>query len=164
MSVALTPFTGPAEPASDLTAERAVQQFVMILQNNVASGMPQLANPAAMASEMSGYLRGYVEKLQSQRRALDKLMDATDEWGDLVPTAASDPSRADLHGGPARERLEPAGGNSSGLSLDPKATLNEVKRLFALLENDMMLRTQAALLASGTQTVLGSFNTLLKSQ
>jgi hypothetical protein len=162
MSVALTPVTGPAGPASDLTAERAVQQFVMILQNSVASGMPQLANPAAVASEMSGYLRGYVERLQSHRRALDKLMDDTDEWGGLVPTAASEPSRADLHGGPARERLEPAGGNSSRLSPKQKATLNEVKRLFTLLEDDMKLRTQTALLASGTQAVLSSFNTLLK--
>jgi hypothetical protein len=162
MSVALTPFAGPAGPASDLAAERAVQQFVMILQNSVASGMPQLANPGAVAGEMSGYLRGYVEKLQSHRRAIEKAMDDTGELGDLVPTAASGPSRADLHGGPARERLEPAGDNSSGLSPKQKATLNEVKRLFTLLEDDMKLRTQSALLASGTQAVLSSFNTLLK--
>jgi hypothetical protein len=165
MSVTITAVAGPVAPASDLTAERTLQEFVINLQSSAASGMPQLANPAALASEMSGFLRSYVEKAQNVQRAMRGLPSAGGDNADLVQTAAPDQSRPDQHGGPARERLEPAGaGVDSGLSSAARANLAQLERFHALMVAQMESILEGTLLSSGTSQVIRSFESLLRGQ
>jgi hypothetical protein len=78
-----------------------------------------------------------------------------------MQTATSDRSRADLHGGPARERLEPAG---SVLPSVAQASLAQLERAQTILLAHMESITEATLLGHGTSALLQSFSTLLKGQ
>jgi hypothetical protein len=173
MSVTLTAFggtalAGAAGSARDV-AERVLlqQQFVMTLQNSAASGMPQLANPAAMASRMSEYLRGYVERSQSLEKATKDLMHTTTREEGAVVRTASVSSCAALPGGPARERLDPSGADGSGLSSANRASLEDglkvLDRLYGLFEAEAKLSVEETLLTNGTQSVVTSLNNLLTS-
>jgi hypothetical protein len=165
MSVTITAIAGPTAPGSDLTAQQALQEFVVSLQSSAASGMPQLANPAALASELSGYLRGYVERAQNVQRAMRTVPSVDGDGASLVQTATSDQSRPDLHGGPARERLEPAGaGVDGGLSSAARANLAQLERLHALMVAQMESILEGTLLTSGTSQVIRSFESLLRGQ
>jgi hypothetical protein len=126
--------------------------------------MPQLANPAALASELSGYLRGYVERAQNAQRTMRSLSSANGDGANLVQTAASDQLPSDLHGGPARERLEPAGADSSVLPSVARASRAQLERVQTILLAHMESITEATLLAHGTSAFLQSFSTLLKGQ
>jgi hypothetical protein len=164
MGVTITAIAGPTAPGSDLTAQQALQEFVANLQSSAASGMPQLANPAALASELSGYLRRYVEGAQKVERAIRSLQSADGDGANLVQTAASDPLPSDLHGGPARERLEPADANSSVLPSAARVSLADLERAQTILLAHMQSITEATLLSHGTSAFVQSFSTLLKGQ
>src|SRR5215831_11273976 len=138
MSVAITAVPAVAggtvenAPAPSSTSERALTDFVSTLQNGSASGMPHLANPAALASQLFGSLRGYFERAQSLEKAPKSTQSrSTDGDGLHVTLAVAGEPRTDLHGGPARENLEPAdaeGGASSAASV----SLAELQRAMDL--------------------------------
>ncbi len=160
MSVTITAVADPVASASNVTTERTLQDFVVTLQANAASGMPQLANPAAIASELSGFLRGYVERAKMAERSMSSAAVVNgDTAPDFVQTAAMDESRPDLHGGPARERLEPLGANSPVLSPSARAS-----RVHELMVAQMETLIEGTVLTSGTSQFVRSLDTLLRGQ
>jgi hypothetical protein len=163
MSVTITAVAGPG--VSDVATQLVQQQFVVSLQNSAASGMLQLANPAALTGELLNYLRGYAERSQNVQRAA-KMVSSSGEGdnADLAQTATLEQSRPDLHGGPAREQLEPAGTGSSVLSATDRRSLAEVRRVGALQEALMESLTEGAMLGHGAAAVVQSFQTLLRGQ
>ncbi len=163
MSVTITAVANPPAQATDFTAERALQEFAVNLQNGAASGVPQLANPAALASELLDFLRGYVERAKNAERAARSARVVADDGTNLVQTAALDPMRPDQHGGPARERLEPPGADSA-LSPAARAGLAELQRVNTLLMAQMDSLIEGTLLAHGTSSIMNSFNELLRGQ
>ncbi len=165
MSVTITAVADPVASASNVTTERTLQDFVVTLQANAASGMPQLANPAAIASELSGFLRGYVERAKMAERSMSSAAVVNgDTAPDFVQTAAMDESRPDLHGGPARERLEPLGANSPVLSPSARASLAQLERVHELMVAQMETLIEGTVLTSGTSQFVRSLDTLLRGQ
>lgn len=164
MSVTITAIAGPAAPGPDLTAQFTLQEFVAGFQNSAASGMPQLANPAALASEMSGFLRNYVEKTQSVQRAMRVLPAAGGDSDGLLQTVALERPGRDQYGGPPRERIEPPGADGSALPPAARPGLVTLERVNALMLAQMESLLVGSVLTSGTSQVIHSFDSLIKGQ
>lgn len=146
------------------TAERALPAFVTNLQNSPTSAMPQLANPAALASELFGSLRGYLERSQNLQRALRSTQSPGADADNVRIALASLPNEqpATLHGGPARESLE---ANTGGI-MSPAARLSlaQLQHVMDLALASMNFATETALVTRGTSQIAHSVNTLLKGQ
>jgi len=166
MSVTITAISSVPSgiEGAPVTNERPLMDFVASLQSSPASGMPHLANPAALASQLFGSLRGYFERAQSLEKAPRSTQSrSTDGDGLHVTLAVAGEPRTDLHGGPARENLEPAdaeGGASSAASV----SLAQLQRAMDLALASMNFATETALVVRGTSQVSHSVNTLLKGQ
>ncbi len=152
-------------PAPSSISERPLTDFLATLQNSPASGMPQLANPAALAGELFGSLRGYFERAQSLEKA-PRTMQSRDAGSDGVhvslTSAPGEPPR-DLHGGPAKENLGPADAYG-GVSRTGGVSLAQLQRAMDLALASMNFATETALVVRGTSQVSHSANTLLKGQ
>src|SRR5215471_720312 len=154
-----------ASPATATASERPLLDFVASLQHGPASNVPQFANPAALASELFGNLRGYIERAQNLERG-PRTMQSRSGDGDgayVTLTSAGGEPRADLHGGPAREKLEPPDGYD-GVSPAVGVSLAQLQRVMDLALASMNFATETALVVRGTSQISHSANTLLKGQ
>jgi hypothetical protein len=149
-------------PAPSSVTERPLVDFVSSPHN----GPPDLANPAALASELFGSLRGYFERAQTfektPRMAESGSADGNDRAGTTPASMGGDP-RADLHGGPARENLERAdayGGASPAVGV----SLAHLRRVEELALASVNFATETTLVSGGTAQLSRSVNTLLKGQ
>jgi hypothetical protein len=153
-------------PAPSATSERPLMDFVASLQNSPGSGMPHLANPAALASELFGSLRGYFERAQTLERAPRSAQQnrSTDSDGVRVTlTSVAGGPQTDLHGGPARENIEPLDANG-GASAAVGISLAQLQRAMDLALVSMNFATETALVVRGTSQLSHSANTLLRGQ
>jgi hypothetical protein len=161
-----------ADPGAGLltpnsTTERTVQEFAAILQNSAMSGMPQLANPGALASELFGHLRGYFERAQNYERAF-RIQQSHDAAGDdgvqfallSVPDELRTPG---LHRGPARENLEPSGADGDA---PPAVRTSDagLGRVADLLLQSAELANEEYLLATEVSQTARSLDTLFRGQ
>jgi len=149
--------------------EQPLSDFVAQTQGNPLGDAAHLANPAALASELVGSLRGYLESARSLQMATQELArqvnaNATQQGDGGIEMASRTPAGAAetaLHGGPARERLESAdrdGGASVGVSLD------QIRRTMDVALQSMSFTAETTLVVHGTGQVSHSTNTLLKGQ
>src|SRR5262245_56133540 len=141
-------------PAPSSISERPLMDFVASLQNSPASGMPHLANPAALASELFGSLRGYFERAQNLEKTPRGAQGRSTD-GDGVRVAlgsATGERRTDLHGGPAREDLQPADADG-GASSAAGVSLAQLHRAMDLALASMNFATETALVVRGTSQV-----------
>ena len=145
--------------------ETSLIDLVASLQKSPASGMLHLANPAALASELFGSLRGYFERAQNiEKTPRNPNSRSTDGDGIHVTlTSVADESQRNLHGGPARERLEPLDAYT-GASADVRVSLAQLQRAMDLALASMNFATETSLVVRGTSQVSHSANTLLKGQ
>jgi hypothetical protein len=94
-------------------------------------------------------------------------MSASDaQGGGGIDTASLTPARATetaLHGGPARERLEPAD-RDSGVSAPVSVSIAQLRRAMDIALVSMNFSTETALVVRGTSQISHSANTLLKGQ
>ncbi len=149
-------------PAPSSISERSLQEFVASLQNSAASG--HLANPTALASELFGSLRGYFERAQTLERAPRTIQNSSASNDvQLAVTTAADAPRTDLHGGPARESLEPVD-SYGGVSPAAGISLAELQRAMDLALVSMNFATETALVVRGTSQISHSANVLLRGQ
>lgn len=171
MSVTITAV--PAVPggtdgasAPSTTSESPLMDFVASLKNGAAPGMPHPGNPAALASELFGALRGYFERAQNIERTPRGAQQSRGADGDGVRVALTSvpgEPRADLHGGPARESIEPLDANG-GASAAAGVSLAQLQRAMDLALASMNFATETALVVRGTSQVSHSANTLLRGQ
>jgi hypothetical protein len=164
MSVVITavpPVPGGIDSAAAPSSPRELALTDFVANQTAASGMPHLANPAALASELFGNLRGYVERTQIVESRVQKF--GADRQNLGADGGAGGP-RADLHGGPARENLEPADASGGSASATPNVGIAELERAenFALEMMQNVLET--TLVVSGTKATTGSVQNLLKGQ
>jgi hypothetical protein len=167
MSVAITAvpsapgaIDSPAAPSSP--SELALTDFVA--NQTAAAGMPHLANPAALASELFGNLRGYVERAQIVERRRQNLgADGNDGVRVAALGVAGEP-RADLHGGPARQNLEPADAHDGGASATANVGTSELERAESLALQVMNYVLETTLVVSGTKQTTGAVQNMLKGQ
>lgn len=149
-------------PVPSSVSERPLVDFVSSLHH----GPADLANPTALASELFGSLRGYFERAQNfektPRMAQNACADGNYGAG-ITPTSVAGDPRSDLHGGPAREKLEPAdayGGVSPAIGV----SLAHLRRVEELALASVNFATETTLLSGGTAQLSRSVNTLLKGQ
>jgi hypothetical protein len=151
-----------AAPASGVQIDQPLQDFVAQMQANPLGDASHPANPAALATELFGSLRGYLERARSLQAVEQEQMSADDTRGDGgIDTASLAPAGAELHGGPARERLEPV---DSGVSASVGVSLAQLRRTMDVALMSMNLSTETALVVRGTSQISNSVNSLLKGQ
>jgi len=171
MSVTITAVPAVANgldgvPATGAANERSLSDFIADVQGAAASDVSRLANPAALAGELLDNLRGYLDRAQSFERAtrIGGAADRSD--GEIVTVSVSDNDmpRADLHGGPARESLEPVDASIGGASAPVATSLAQLRQAMNLALASMNFATETALVVRGTSQISHSANTLLKGQ
>lgn len=169
MSVTLTAVPAAANGA-DATAAGAPPEQARFdasanAQGNGLAGINHLANPAALASELLDSLRGYFERAQSIAKATrTSESNRGQDDGDGLTTVAMRTGELDLHGGPARESLEPPDNLDNGVSSPVGVSVAELQRTMEVALASMNYVNETALLVRGTSQVSHSANTLLKGQ
>jgi hypothetical protein len=151
----------PLAPSS--MSERPLMDFVASLHNGPASGVPHLANPAALASELFGNLRGYFERAQNLEKAPQMAQGRSGDGVRVTLTSVGGNPRMDLHGGPAREKLEPLDAYG-GVSPAVGVSLAQLQRAEDLALASVNFATETSLVAGGTSQLSRSVNTLLRGQ
>jgi hypothetical protein len=145
--------------------EHTLQAFVTGLQNSSTFGTPRLANPAALASELFSNMRGYFERARNLERAIGSLRstEASGNSANVVLASMLDAPRTDLHGGPARESLEPAGADGDVPSL-VRTRLAELERFETITLQAMNFDNETLLIGQQAFQAVHSVNTLIKGQ
>jgi hypothetical protein len=155
-----------AAPAAGAHIEQTLSDFVAQMQGNPLGDAAHLANPAALASELVGSLRGYLESARSLQMAT-RVSAADTQQGGGIETAPRTPAGAaerPLHGGPARERLEPADRHGSGVTASDGVNLDQIRRTMDVALQSMSFTAETTLVVHGSGQVSHSTNTLLKGQ
>jgi hypothetical protein len=163
-AVNVDPSAGSLAPSS--MTEHTLQEFATLLQNGSLSGMPQLANPGALASELFSNLRGYFERAQSFERGFKRLQShgaTSDDGVQVALMSVPDELRTmGLHRGPARENLEPAGSDQEASPLNRMSA--DIDRALDLLMQSAELSIEEYILGIEVSQAVSSVNTLLKGQ
>ena len=166
MSVTLTAVPAAASGADATPAgplpEQARFDAGANAQGGGLGGVHHLANPAALAGELLDSLRGYFERAQSIAKTTRTIeSNRGQDDGDGLTRVAMRADELDLHGGPARESLEPP---DNGVSPPVGVSLAQLQRTMEVALASMSFTNETALLASGTSQVSHSANTLLRGQ
>lgn len=142
MGVPITavPIVANASPPPQPVAAHTLSDFVANLQNIQISGMPNLANPAALAGEVFSNLRGFVEKTHMLQRSLPPVQ----------PSSNMDGSGVNM--------------DSSGVSRSPRAGLDQLQRTADMVLEAMNFTVEVEWVSEGASTLPRTANTLLKGQ
>jgi hypothetical protein len=164
----------PAATAADLpppaqTTAIPLADFVASLQNDAMSGMPQLANPAALASEIFTNLRGFFERVHYYEK-LKLAPGPAADGGDVMSASTNGERLAELPGGSARDNpvstdfsvAGEAGEDASSTPQSPEAAVADLRRVMEFCLKAMNFSTEATLMGSGTSQAVRSVNTLLR--
>lgn len=155
-------FQPPAQPT-----ELPLADYVANLRNSPMSGMPELANPAALASEIFSNLRGFFERTQYYEKL--KLAPSLPTEGGNVMLASSEGERlTELPGDPAPDNsaladLPAAGEVEPSKSETPEVAIADLRRIMEFCLASMNFSTEATLMGSGVSQVVRSVGTLLKA-
>jgi hypothetical protein len=153
-----------AAPAAGAHIEQLLIDFVAQMQGNTLGDASHFANPAALAAELVGSLRGFTER--GRRLEMATRMNADRAEGGGIDMASRTPAGAaetKLHGGPARERLEPAD-SDTGVSAAAGVSLVQLRRTMDVALASMNFFTETTLVVHGTSQINNSANTLFKGQ
>jgi hypothetical protein len=169
MTLTAVPVVANADPpAPQPITERAMTDFAASVRSSPMAGMPNLANPAALAGEVFSHLRGFVEKSQLLQRPIPRVQQSsgTDSPG-FVPASFSGEPSADPQRSLAADGREPdeaGGGLSQAPKADARGSLEELQRtLDKFMEiSDFMVET--TVVTQGAAMVPHLVNTLLKGQ
>lgn len=143
--------------------EQPLLDFVAQMQGNPLGDASRLANPAGLAAELFGSLRGYLERARSLEM-VTRLSAADAQDGGAIAKASSTPAstaETELHGGPAREPLEPVDRDSGGSF---EVSLAQLRRTMDVALASMNFWSETTLVVHGTGQVSHSTDTLLKGQ
>jgi hypothetical protein len=120
------------------------------------SAMPQHANPPALANDALSGLQGYLDRLQKVNYETGV---GPNETG--IPKIAA-PFDGNLHGGPARQSLEPSNQPSSSFSSENAVSSLQDSMDFALQVQSLLVEQTA--LVGGTSEVSHATTTLLRGE
>lgn len=170
MSVAVTAvpvvaYDVQAVPLAGAHIEQPLLDFVAGMRASALSDELHLANPSALAAELFGSLRGYIDRARSFETTA-RIRASETEGGagiDMASLTPADTAETEMHGGPARERLEPRD-PGSGVSPAVAVSLAQLQRTMDVALASMNFATETALVVRGTSQISHSANTLLKGQ
>jgi len=163
MSVAISAVSAVSNggQAAPVAVEKPLTEFVAQMQDGGVSNMAHVANPAALATELVGTLRTYFDHAQRFEKLARGV--SNDGAADRVSSPQTSEVALNVHGGPARERLEPLDSNSrasSGGGID----LTQLRHVMDVTLASMNFATETTLVVKGTSQISHSVNTLLKGQ
>jgi hypothetical protein len=166
--VGATPTPGETADAAGANArlpERQIFDYAIELQQAALNDGGRLANPAALVSNVVEGLRGFFERARRASQFTKELEHKPHD--NLLSTGVATTSEpaSMLHGGPARQSLEPIGTDyerPASSEIDDNGELAD--RLTDEMLNAAFVRVQATLIAAGTGHISGSVNTLLRGQ
>jgi hypothetical protein len=155
-------FPPPAPPT-----ELPLADYVAGLQNSPMSGMPQLANPAALASEVFSNLRGFFERVQYYEK-LKLAPGLPADGGDVMLASADGEQLTELPGGPAPDNsaladVAAAREDESSTSQTAGVAIADLRRIMEFCLSAMNFSTEATLMGSGVSQVVRSVGTLLRA-
>jgi hypothetical protein len=150
-------------PADRAAIERPLSDVMAEVQQSPAAAAARLANPAALASEVVGGLRGFFERAQILERAPRTRQRQEADNAGVYAALTPEPAQTDLHGGPAREPLEPLDAETQ-VSAPTAVSLAQLQRAMDLALASMNFATETTLVVRGTSQISHSANTLLKGQ
>ena len=171
MSMTLTAVAAVANadpPSPQSVAVRTMTDFAASLQSSSMSGMPNLANPAALAGEVFGNLRGFVERSQLLQRPILRVQHSsgTASSGFVLASLSGEPS-ADPQRGLAADGWaldEARGGVSEAPKAGVRSSVEDVLRTLEKLMEISDFMAEATVVSQGAAMIPHSVNTLLKSQ
>jgi hypothetical protein len=154
-----------AAPPAGAQIEQPLFDFVADMRGNPLGDASHLANPAALASELFGSLRGYLESGRSLEMATRMSAGDSQDGGGIQMASRTPAGAAEtgLHGGPARERLEPLD-RDGGVSASVGVSLAQLRRTMDVALASMNFWSETTLVVHGTGQVSHSTNTLIKGQ
>lgn len=160
MSVTITAVPAvAAEPANQPTnTVRDLQDFAATVRSSPMAGLPQAANPASLAGELVGGLKGYFDRAQAYRRGMPQIGGSADG---VKVASLSDPGdvRRDLTGGAGvADPGEAKDGGSTKLELADLARAQELALQAQLFISEETIVTHAV------SAIPHSINTLVKGQ
>jgi hypothetical protein len=187
MSLTLT-----AVPAASLTdlptptspTELQAVDFAAILQSSPMSGMPEMANPAALAGEVFNHLRGFVERAHRFQNVKLPPPGQVDD-GNLTQAFVDGGRTAGMFGGPALDDsalsvlvptteegssvAQPVAGNTLAdpqniLSDESRIGLADLQRFIDFGHAMFRFSVESRVVAAGLTQGVHAINTLLKAQ
>src|SRR5262249_36822613 len=135
--------TVPA-PADRAVSERPLSDLMAEMQQSPAANAAHLANPAALAGEVLGGLRGFFERSQFLERAPRMRQRQEADNAGVYAALTPESAQTDLHGGPAREPLEPLDAESQ-VSTPVALSLAQLSRAMDLALASMNFATETSL-------------------
>jgi len=159
--------TTPATPVKEasLTTERNL--FEYLAQQSMANSLgnaSSLANPSALAGQLSRHLRGIMERTNHQTdfiRNKGRSMDHKEGSGAGGSTPLEGPQ---IHAGPAREHLMPSEPGSQRAEAVGGVSDHEYDSVIEALTRTLQLATESQALVTGSSNVVKSMNTLMRGQ
>jgi hypothetical protein len=146
-------------PAPQPPTERALSDFVANIQNSPMSGMPNLANPAALAGEVFSNLRGIVEKTQKFQSPRIRQSPGTDSAGVVAASFSGEPP-ADPQSSPAGSEPDETGSAFRRV----RASGDQVVRAADMIAESLNFMVEVQLVGQGTSLLPQTVNTLLRGQ
>lgn len=161
VTITAVPAAG-AEPLSPpMNSERDLLDFAASVRSSPMAGMPQAANPAALAGEIMGGLKGYFDKAQAmQDRIMSQRLTSGDGAG--VNVASLEPS-AGPEGSSRLPGSEETAGDGS-MSEFRKVGLAELERAQELALQSQFFLAETTVVTHAAGNIPHSINTLLKGQ
>jgi len=167
-SLGAAPAPGDATDAAAANArmpERQIFDYAIELQQAALNDGGPLANPATLVGDVVEGLRGFFDRARRASQFTKELENKPHDGLLITEAAATNEPHAALHGGPARQSLEPIGTDyerPASSEIDDNGELAD--RLTDEMLNAAFVRVQATLIAAGTGHISGSVNTLLRGQ
>jgi NADH dehydrogenase/NADH:ubiquinone oxidoreductase subunit G len=159
VTISAVPVLSSDGQAAPFMAERSLSDFVAQMQESALSAPAHAANPAALATELLGTLRNYFDRARRFEKGISPGPEAS--GADMTTAPPTSEASLELHGGPARERLEQVESRvSSGVAVD----LAQLHRIMDVALASMNFATETSLVVRGTSQISHSANTLLKGQ
>lgn len=165
VTITAVPATGGESLTPPTSTERDLQEFSQSLRNSPMAGLPQAANPATLAGEVLGGLKGYFEKAQTFESQLTTRVAALHGDGGGVTATSPAEAPASVAGSAGAPVPQDAGGGDGS---DPaearKLGIAELERAQDLAVQSQLFIAETSVVTHAAGSIPHTINTLLKGQ
>lgn len=171
------PVVAASDPAgANLTPVKQVEQASLTTERNLFEYLAQqsisnslgnaatLANPSAIAAQLSRHLRGFMERAAQQGETTGKKVRLMNEADGTHTANLSQTEQPRIHAGPARERLAPSDAPAQRADAVGGVTNDDYNEIIDALTRSMHLMISAEAIVTGSGNVTKSMQTLMRGQ
>jgi|EndMetStandDraft_7_1072992.scaffolds.fasta_scaffold26965_4 hypothetical protein len=160
----LTPVNQVQQQAS-LTTERGL--FEYLAQQSITSSLGSgttLANPSALATQLTRHLRGFMENAAKQAETNGKRVHLMSQSEDTQSAKASHSDLPEVHAGPARQQLAPSETSARRTEATGNITDGDYNEIIDALTRSMHLMIGAEAIITGSGNITKAAQTLMRGQ